>query len=297
VDNWLLTDYGAYRRGSNRAKMQVDLIPWSAQYAVRDDYDLDPITVKKLCVVHRNLDYAERAVDSNERELLAAVQLLKSCEQFLQNTQLTLHFDNMNASIICKKGSPKPRLQKYANKILDLCESVNCNFNAVWIPRDLNNVADIISKTVDYDDYSVKKEFFLHVQKECEKKFVTDCFANNENAQTNIFFSLSYCPNTAGVDAFAYNWKYSGFCWAFPPPRLIGKVLNHAKICLAEIVLLVPQWKNAYFFTLLEQIPKKNIVQKMVFDGSNIFVDGSDKSSYFGPNYKGNVECWWLNFL
>jgi hypothetical protein len=214
--------------------------------------------------VHRNLDYAERAVDSNERELLAAVQLLKSCEKT---------FDNMNASIICKKGSPKPRLQKYANEILDLCENINCNLNAVWIPRDLNNVADMISKMVDYDDYSVKKEFFLHVQKECEKKFVTDCFANNVNAKTNVFFSVSYCPKTAGVDAFAYNWKHNGFCWVFPPPRLIGKSLNHAKNCQAEIVLLVPQWKNAYFFTLLEQIPKANVVQKMIFDGSNIFID------------------------
>jgi hypothetical protein len=296
VDNWLLTDYGAYRRVNNRAKMQVDLIPWSTQYTVRDEFDMDPQKIEKLCVVHRNLTYAERVVDSNERELLAAVQLLKSCRGALKNSNITLHFDNLNASIICKKGSPKPRLQKYAVEILEICEKLNCKLNPVWIPRDLNNVADIISKTMDYDDYAVKNEFFLHVQRECEKKFVTDCFANTENAKTRRFFSLSYCPKTAGVDAFAYNWKLSGFCWVFPPPRMVGQVLTHAKNCGAEMVILVPQWKNSYFYTLLLHIDEKYVKKVMIFDGSGIFLDGADKSSYFGSNFRGFVECWWLNF-
>jgi hypothetical protein len=203
----------------------------------------------------------------------------------------------MNASIICKKGSNKPRLQKYAVQVVDLCEKINCTLNTVWIPRDLNNVADIISKTVDYDDYSVRNSFFLHVQKECGKKFVTDCFANSENAKLDIFFSLNYCPKTSGVDAFAYNWKYCGFCWVFTAPKLIGKAVNHTKNCSAEMVILVPQWKNAYYYPLLKEIDKKYVKRVMEFDGKNIFEDGSDKSSYFGKNFRGYVECWWLNFF
>ncbi len=77
--------------------------------------------VREIYVVHRNLDYAERAADSNERKMLAACQLLQSCGSFWKNSVLTLYFDNMNVAPICKKGSSKPRLQKYARYISDLC--------------------------------------------------------------------------------------------------------------------------------------------------------------------------------
>ena len=76
--------------------------------------DLDPAHVQKTYLVHRNLDFAERATDSNERELLAAVQLLNSCAAYWTGLTVTLYYDNMNAATISVKGSPKPRLQKYA---------------------------------------------------------------------------------------------------------------------------------------------------------------------------------------
>jgi len=62
------------------------------------DHDLDPAVVKDLFYVHRNLTYAERATDSNERELIAAVELILGCLQYIKNSIFTLHFDNMNAA-------------------------------------------------------------------------------------------------------------------------------------------------------------------------------------------------------
>jgi hypothetical protein len=50
-------------------------------------------------------------------------------------------------------------------------------------------------------------------------------------------------------------------------------------------------------YPLLKEIDKKYVKRVMEFDGKNIFKDGSDKSSYFGKNFRGYVECWWLNFL
>jgi len=147
-------------------------VPWqgSPRVKVRDIADLDPSLVDKTYIVHRNLDYDERVVDSNERELLAAWQLLNSCARFWSGLVVTLYFDNINASIICGKGSPKPRLQKYAVRIADLLEKYNIEIKPIWIPRDLNFVADAISKTIDYDDHGVTQDFFHQV---CGEEEVT----------------------------------------------------------------------------------------------------------------------------
>ena len=54
--------------------------------------DLDPDYVQKEYIVHKNLDFAERATDSNERELLAACQLLESGGEHWKGGVVTLLF-------------------------------------------------------------------------------------------------------------------------------------------------------------------------------------------------------------
>jgi Reverse transcriptase (RNA-dependent DNA polymerase) len=298
ADNWLLSSKGAYRRLRNCVQLQVGSLPWlmRPEKIVRDDFDLDPVKVKKLMLVHRNLTFSEIATDSNERELLAAVQFLESCGPDLESLNVTLHFDNLNASIICTKGSPKIRLQKYAERVFDITEKYHIKLNAVWIPRDLNNVADILSKTLDYEDYSITDVFFQQVCEVFEISPIIDCFANNVNAKTKHFFSLTFCPGTTGVDCFSYNWRLYGCAWLFPPPRLIVKTVLFLETCKGEGVLLAPQWKNSHFYTFLQGIPVTNVKKRVVFDGKNIFCAGIDVNSYFGPNFKGNVECWHLSY-
>jgi hypothetical protein len=209
---------------------------------------------------------------------------------------MTLYFDNANAALICTKGSPKPRLQKYAENIADISVAFNIKLNTVWIPRDLNNLADSLSKVVDYEDYSLKTSVFDEICTEFGVRPIVDCFANDKNAKTKLFYSVTYCPNTAGIDCFAYNWKMAGLCWLFPPPRLIGKTLSHMQNCAAEGLLLVPQWRNSYFYPLLMDVNKSVLIRKIIFDGGNIFEKGIDNTSYFGPDFKGHVECYWLKF-
>jgi hypothetical protein len=81
------------------------------------------------------------------------------CE-FFTNNVFTLHFDNMNALMILEKGSSKFRLQNYALYVDELCLRFKIRLKTVWIPRCLNNVADIVSKMIDYDDYTVQNDFY-----------------------------------------------------------------------------------------------------------------------------------------
>ena len=137
-----------FEKISHCAQLQVDALPWSHKDVIqtRDKFDLNPSGVEQVFVCHRNLDFAERVSDSNQRELLTAVHVLLSCLQMFRNSNVTLHMDNINAVAICKKGRPKPRLQAYAKLIFQICCDNNIVLNLLWIPRDLNQVADLVSK-------------------------------------------------------------------------------------------------------------------------------------------------------
>jgi len=150
--------------------------------------------VQKTYTVHRNLKYDEKATDSNERELLAECQLLESCAQEWEGLAVTLFFDNMNAAIICEKGSPKPRLQKYAMRISRIARVSKICLKPVWIPRDLNFMADAYSNVIDFDDHAVTAEFFAQVCQTTGVVPVVDRFADNRNRKLPVFFSAHYCP-------------------------------------------------------------------------------------------------------
>jgi len=298
ADNWLLDAQAVFRGLRHCAQLQVDAMPWTGRdVVVRDGMDLNPLGVKKVLICHRNLDFAERAVDSNERELIAAAHLISSCIPYLRNSVLTLHMDNLNAVKICKKGSPKPRLQKYAKFIFDICESNNIVLQPVWIPRDLNNMADFLSKEIDFDDYQVSNEFFQEVCRDMGLSPEVDLFADERNTKAPKFFSLSYCQGTLGVNAFYYDWSLRGLNWIFVPPRLILRAINHLELCKAAAFILVPQWKTSYFYPFLQKLRTTSAYKKhLVYSGKNIFILGADTSSYFGPSYNGNVEVWYLDF-
>jgi hypothetical protein len=299
VDNWLLTIEGALRKIHSGVPLHTDGFPWQGRpsITVRDGSDLDPAIVEKLFVVHRNLNWAERALDSNERELLAASQLLRSCAVYWENSRVTIYFDNMNAAGVCEKGSSKPRLQKYAKLFSDIALAHNLVLKPIWIPRDLNNMADYLSKSVDYDDHAVNPEFFNQVCEVIGIRPAVDRFADDRNCKTAKFFSAVFCPGTAGVDAFNYPWELDGVNWIFPPLRLLGRALYHLKRCSAAGVFLFPQWRNSYYYPLFNlERGEKSFLGCWVFSGQNIFIQGSDPTSYFGPAFRGNVEVWVLDF-
>jgi len=257
---------------------------------------LDSNHIDNVFIAHRSLQPFEKTMDSNERELIAAVELISGCKNVLRNSKITLHFDNMNAASICKKGSPKPRLNCHALQIFDVCKEFNITLEPVWIPRDLNKVADFLSKVLDYEDYSVERWFFNKVVADSGYKPTVDCFANAENAKVPVFFSSVYCAGAAGVDCFNYNWALYGKTWLFPPPRLVLQTVNYLRVCKGSGLLLTPQWRNHAFWPELFCMSRKYLRNMLVYGGKNVFRLGSDAGSYFGPDFAGNVVVWHLDF-
>jgi len=150
---------------------------------------------------------------------------------------------------------------------------------------------------VDFDDYTVTRQFFEAVCKDMACLPQIDVFADNINAKVNMFFSLTHCPGTLGVDAFNYNWANYGCLWIFVPPRMILRTLDYMQRCRANGLILVPQWKTNHFYPALLRLQKSRYcMAKSVYNGQGIFIQGMDAGSYFGPAYRGNVELWHLDF-
>ena len=244
---------------------------------------------------HRMLFENEICLDSNERELKAAVETVYGCQSLVSGSVLTLHLDNLNAAKILKVGSPKPRLHKYAVEISEFCRKNEIHLNTVAIPRSANHLADGISRCVDNEDYGVTKEFFEYVQKVCKLTCNIDRFANNINAKLPLFNSTSYCIGTSGVNCFNYDWGLPFVNWLFPPPKMVMKTVNKLRNCHGVGILVTPEWKSCSFYPYLNSLLSDNVTV-WAFKGNNVFEQGSDPTSYFGPNFNSAVNIWKLDF-
>ena len=251
--------------------------------------------IKCFVVQHRMLTKEEKSLDSNERELIGALHLVKSNIHFLKNSVFTLHLDNENAHLILTKGSVKPRLHQYAIEINELCLANNIQLYTVGIPRIINETADCISKFYDKEDYSCTNEFFLFAQSQFGIECNYDRFASNTNTKCLRFNSLTNCIGTSGIDCFKYHWGSPSINWLFPPPRLVLKSINHLRECKGIGILLLPDWKTADFYAVVMKLDI-SICKIKRFSGKNVFEIGSDPTSHFSKDFNAAVLVCLLNF-
>ena len=106
------------------------------------------------------------------------------------------------------------------------------NIDMQWIPRDLNSVADDISKFVDYDDYMINDTVFNALD-DLWGPHTCDRFACSYNAKIQCFNSRFYQPGSSGVNAFAQDWSRHNN-WLCPHVFLTCKVIKHMEICSAQ---------------------------------------------------------------
>ena len=115
------------------------------------------------------------------------------------------------------------------------------------MPRNDNERADALSRIVDYDDWSINPSVFKWLDSIWGPHTVVDRFATDFNAQIERFNSRFWCGNTEAVDAFTVNWAGENNWWC-PPVSLIGRVLQHAKVCST---LVIPFWVSAAFWPMI----------------------------------------------
>ena len=87
----------------------------------------------------------ERAKSSSFRELMAAYLALKSFQNFISGMKVKISSYNQNVVHIVHAGSSIIHFS--------FCMTNSVSFQAHWIPRGANELADYLSRIVDPDDW------------------------------------------------------------------------------------------------------------------------------------------------
>ncbi|XP_065915901.1 uncharacterized protein [Dysidea avara] len=191
----------------------------------------------------------EAQQSSTWRELRAVRLVLESFGPKLQNERIRWFTDNQNVVRIVQCGSKKAALQQEALAIFESSVVARIRLEPEWIPRRENEVADYISRIIDYDDWSLNPLVFKELDRLWGPHTI-DRFADWCNNQVSRFNSRYYCPGTEAIDAFTCDWGQD-INWWCPPPFLVPRLLKHASITKAKGTLVIPKWVSAPFWPLI----------------------------------------------
>ena len=207
-------------------------------------------TVEHGChVAHGLFSKIEVAKSSTWRELHAVKMVLGSLAHLLQCQRVRWFSDNQNVVRIIEIGSKNPQLQKEALEIYSTAIRWQIRIEPEWIPRELNQRADLLSRMLDRDDWSIHPAVFQQLELLWGPHTI-DRFANYLNTQLPRFNSRFWNPGSEAVDAFTCNWAGENN-WLCPPPFLIPRVIRHTLKTGADGTLIVPRWPSAPFWPLI----------------------------------------------
>ena len=111
----------------------------------------------------------------------------------LKHKRVKIFTDNQGAARIVAIGSSKTDLQALAMDIFNLCLVNDIVLEAQWIPRSLNERADLLSRFVHKDDWSINPAVFRVVDAKWGPHTI-DRFASHYNAQVPKFNSKFVSP-------------------------------------------------------------------------------------------------------
>lgn len=164
----------------------------------------------------------------------------------LQQQTVMVKSDNQAAvALITNGGSRQPHtdlLHEEVRRLFWYCVEQSITLVAEWVPRERNELADQVSKFVDYDDWKLHPRVFSQLQSDWGP-FSVDLFASYLNHQLPVYYSMHHTPDAAAVNAFTQVW--GSRCWCNPPFKLVGKAWRHAQACGASMALIFPFWPSA----------------------------------------------------
>ena len=186
-------------------------------------------------IFHQNWSPAESSKSSTWRKLRTVVLALSAFAPDLQGKRVAWITDNTS---FVQNGSKVTELQSLALSIFNICVRSGIFLEMKWIPRNLNYPADLLSRTIDFDHYTINDDVFLML--DCKwGSHTDDRFACSYNAKLSRYNSIFYQPGAEVVDAFAQNWECENH-WILPSVSQISRVITHMRACKAVGTLVIP---------------------------------------------------------
>ncbi len=189
------------------------------------------------------------------------------------------------------KRSMKENLNPLAISIRKICEENNTQLQVKWVRRDLNKIADKLSRSVDLDDWGIKQEVCTQLQAEWDCHCTGVRFASSENRKLLRYNSRFANSDSEGINAFAQSWT-AETNWTVPPPHLILQVIKHIQKEHARGILIIPNWcSSRYWPFIFASAGRLQCIQrqKLFRNGAESLVQGKQPHSIFTPeNFKSS---------
>lgn len=211
----------------------------------------------QLLIASGKWDFETKARSSTWLELLGMLNVLQSLNMGgrLIGQRVLIRTDSQPArDILVKGGSVVPAIQDVCMPLLWFCIEQGIDLLLEWVPRELNEFADALSKHQDYGGWVLNPARFAELATlwGSDGRFTVDLFASATDHQMVPYYSYHYTPTCAGVNAFAHEWPMAPeVAWCNPPFAIIGRVLAHAAACRARLCLVAPFWPRAVWWPRL----------------------------------------------
>ena len=181
-------------------------------------------------------------------------------------------------------------------KIYHFAVQNTVNLYMEWIPRSLNEKADLISRITDRDDWKISDAFFKFIDFTWGPH-TFDRFADCNNKKLAKFNSRMWSPMTSGVDAFAQDWAGENN-WVVPPIYLVAKCINYMLSTRSTGTLIIPYWTSAVYWPLLvnsDSSFKEFITAFKKLDNAKGVFERGSFNSIFNSEFKGSVLALRIN--
>ena len=146
------------------------------------------------------------------------------------------------------------RMSLMGAKFFDRVEAAGISLSFRHLAGELNVWADRLSRQpCTHADWKLDVALFRRMRLLLDATPRVDLFASSQNAQLQRFYSYNHDHRAEGADAFLHQWTHLGTTYAYPPPILLGRVLQKLRgdLCRRSIVV-VPVWMaQTWFPTLL----------------------------------------------
>ena len=108
------------------------------------------------CTAYGQWSPEEAIQSSTWRELSAVYRVLHSMTAELRDSRVRWFTDNQNVVHILQVGSKKQHLQKVGMDVFALSMSNHIHLESECIPRELDEIADYLSRIIDFDNWKLK---------------------------------------------------------------------------------------------------------------------------------------------